>query len=363
MHPVLDLETDWAEANQNEALKQTLSEACFRCCLAHDNWTELAVITNKHNLLCSHRKRDQRLSFNGLCCLVNDNLTEPKVFEARVSSTNTSAANDIRSLQDLALCAIAKCPILFLIAFRQFTHFSFEALKFVELLTRCQRCHDVKTEMVHRTCGCLSSLGCKTDHSQASRGNFFRQLIHGHVRGSSHQNLAHILPSEVINQRGRCHGLASPRRPLNQTHRTLKYSCDSLNLTLIQRWETRSGEIFRIREFWVCDELLFNRVSQKFVIDITSDTGIVNGEIFEGILHAVEGRGFPNVLHDEVIGDFPWKLYPRIGIGPSPATIFLSISPLAFPPTTSSNRRTQFEFHLTINNILDITHCLPWRSI
>mmetsp|Transcript_11319 Transcript_11319/g.27845 ORF Transcript_11319/g.27845 Transcript_11319/m.27845 type:complete len:230 (+) Transcript_11319:1404-2093(+) len=210
----------------------------------------------------------------------------------------------------------------------------------------------------------LASFGSKANDPQSSCCNFLRQLIHGNVGGSSHKDLAHVLPGEVIHQRRGCYGLASPRRSLDQTHRTLKHGRDRLDLTFIQGRQAGSGEIVRVGELWVGDELLFHGVAQQFVIDVARDARIVDGKIFESILHAIERRGFPDVLDDEVVGDLIRNLRPRIGILPAAAAVLFAVPPLALSPAPAGgDGGTQFEFHLAVDNVLDVAHPLPRRSV
>mmetsp|Transcript_23297 Transcript_23297/g.50936 ORF Transcript_23297/g.50936 Transcript_23297/m.50936 type:complete len:200 (-) Transcript_23297:1238-1837(-) len=118
MHSVLDLQTDGTSPDQDQAFKKTLRQTCFRCRLAHHHRPQLTVISNENNLLGTIGNRNQCFCFDSLCCFVDQDLTEPEVFETRISGTNACTANYIRRLENLALRAISQRTVFFLIPFR-----------------------------------------------------------------------------------------------------------------------------------------------------------------------------------------------------------------------------------------------------
>lgn len=50
VHAVLDLQTDWPDSQNHQALKQRLRKPCFSCLLAHDHRAQLTVITHQNQL-------------------------------------------------------------------------------------------------------------------------------------------------------------------------------------------------------------------------------------------------------------------------------------------------------------------------
>ena len=103
MHTVLHLQTDWLYAEVHEPFEERLCQTGRSGLLARDDRTELAVVTDEHDLLGPEHDRDQALRLRGLCRLIDDDLTKTKVPEARISRTDTGARDDIGSLQELAL--------------------------------------------------------------------------------------------------------------------------------------------------------------------------------------------------------------------------------------------------------------------
>merc|ERR1712159_607864 len=102
MHTILYLQTNGSCPNQDQSFKHTLCETSLCGLLAHDYWTQLTVVTDEHNLLCTHRNWNQSLCFNGLCSFINEHLAKTKILEAGISCANTSTANHIRCLQDFS---------------------------------------------------------------------------------------------------------------------------------------------------------------------------------------------------------------------------------------------------------------------
>ncbi len=62
MHAILHLQTNWAVAKDDQALKQRLGETSSGCLLVHDNGAELLMIANEHDLLTAKHQR-----YHALC--------------------------------------------------------------------------------------------------------------------------------------------------------------------------------------------------------------------------------------------------------------------------------------------------------
>mmetsp|Transcript_1843 Transcript_1843/g.3621 ORF Transcript_1843/g.3621 Transcript_1843/m.3621 type:complete len:259 (+) Transcript_1843:213-989(+) len=149
MHAVLDLQTNRAISNQHQAFKERPCETRLGCRLVHYNGAQLAMITDKHNLLCPHHDRNQSFSFNRLRSFVQQNLTKAKLFQTRITSTHTSTANHICGLENFTFRLISQGTVLLLIAFLEFTNFVSQALQFLKLVSGSERRHDVQTQMIH----------------------------------------------------------------------------------------------------------------------------------------------------------------------------------------------------------------------
>lgn len=50
VHAVLDLQTDWPDSQNHQALKQRLRKSCFGRLLAHDHRAQLTVVTHQDQL-------------------------------------------------------------------------------------------------------------------------------------------------------------------------------------------------------------------------------------------------------------------------------------------------------------------------
>jgi len=76
MHTILNLKSDRSNTEANKSLKQTLVESSFCSLLAHNNRTELAMITNQNNVFCSLENRNESFWFSSLCGFINQYLGE-----------------------------------------------------------------------------------------------------------------------------------------------------------------------------------------------------------------------------------------------------------------------------------------------
>ena len=99
VHPVLDLQTNWANAKHNQPLKERLRETSSGSLLAHDHRAQLAVIANQDELATAQDDGDHAFWLRGLRALVNQHRAELHLGKARVTSTHSSAANHICGLK------------------------------------------------------------------------------------------------------------------------------------------------------------------------------------------------------------------------------------------------------------------------
>lgn len=51
VHSVLDLQTDWPDTQNHQALEQRLGQTCFSCLLAHHHRAQLTVVAHQDQLL------------------------------------------------------------------------------------------------------------------------------------------------------------------------------------------------------------------------------------------------------------------------------------------------------------------------
>mmetsp|Transcript_8625 Transcript_8625/g.24198 ORF Transcript_8625/g.24198 Transcript_8625/m.24198 type:complete len:252 (-) Transcript_8625:1092-1847(-) len=251
------------------------------------------MVADKDHLLGTHRYGNQSLRLDGLRRLIDQNLAEAEILETGITGSDARATNHIGRLQDLPLCTAAEGPPLPLIPIAQFTDLFLETLQLVEFVTGRQRGHNVQAKMVHRTGGLFPSLGGETDHTQTARGNLLRQLIYGDVTGCRHEDLAHPLLGEMIDEgRGR-HSLAGSWRSLDETQRTLQDLLHGLLLTLVERGKSGDRELSVVigrGDLDVGNPLLLDGMAQKAVVDVARDTGIVDGKGLERVLHPIERR-------------------------------------------------------------------------
>jgi hypothetical protein len=71
MHTILHLQADGLHARSDETLKQRLHKTRPSGFLAHDHWSQLAVITDKHDLLRSEDDGNETFWFSRLGALVD----------------------------------------------------------------------------------------------------------------------------------------------------------------------------------------------------------------------------------------------------------------------------------------------------
>lgn len=103
MHSVLDLKSDRSDSKTNKSLKQRLVKASLSGFLAHDYRPELAMVSNKNDVLSFLQNRKEGF---WLCCLssfIDKYLLEIEGFEALVESCDTSRTDDFCFLKDFSL--------------------------------------------------------------------------------------------------------------------------------------------------------------------------------------------------------------------------------------------------------------------
>ncbi len=103
MHAVLHLQTNGFHSSPDQALEQRLNQTRGSSLLAHDNRTQLAVVSNKHNLFGSENDGYEALRLCRLRTLVNQYFLERARRKARVAGADTRAAHDVSGHENLAL--------------------------------------------------------------------------------------------------------------------------------------------------------------------------------------------------------------------------------------------------------------------
>ena len=123
MHTILYLETYWSDSKANQPLKKTLIKSSFCCFFAHNNWTQLTMITNQYDVFCSLQYRYECLRFCGLSCFIDENLSEPYVSYSSIECSHTCSANHVCRFEYLILCLVNKIFQLFFLFLSEFTLF------------------------------------------------------------------------------------------------------------------------------------------------------------------------------------------------------------------------------------------------
>lgn len=204
-----------------------------------------AVRDNSH-LTAAQDHRYHALGLSSLGALVYQRVFEVHVGETGVARPHTSAADDVRMLQQFLLCLALQCSISLLIGRRQLPSFILEQLQFSELATptitiesgdgrrgealtaasdRVQYVPShipdliVQCEEAHVTGDGLSTLRRQPHHSQTGLVDLLSQLIDGNVTRGTDKYLLHVLLGEVVDNGGRCHRLTSARGTLDQIGR------------------------------------------------------------------------------------------------------------------------------------------------
>mmetsp|Transcript_29028 Transcript_29028/g.66729 ORF Transcript_29028/g.66729 Transcript_29028/m.66729 type:complete len:327 (+) Transcript_29028:1458-2438(+) len=280
-------------------------QPCLCCLLAHDYGPKLAMIANEDYLLGAHHDRNQALRFSCLSGLINQNLLEAEVLQARVTSTDACSANHICSLQEFTLGRCLKLLELLLIAVRELTHIILEREQLLELLVvRCiQVSHLVmQRQEVYAACNSLTALGTKTHHLQASLVQLLSQLVHSDVGWSTHKHLPLVLSSEPVHNCSACNRLSSSWRSLNEAQWILKCLSNSIHLGVVELWQVGGREVP-----WqgASYGLLFHIVTKKLVVKVARHTRVINSECSHGSLHTVKRGRLPHELDSETAVDIP----------------------------------------------------------
>ncbi|RUS20190.1 hypothetical protein BC937DRAFT_86211 [Endogone sp. FLAS-F59071] len=106
MHAILDLQADWPDSQDDQALEKRLAKTGAGSFLVHDDGPELLMIANKDGLFAAQDQWDHTFWFSRLRGFVDEDGAKLEFREAWVAGTNTSTANDIGVLQGKRLCKI-----------------------------------------------------------------------------------------------------------------------------------------------------------------------------------------------------------------------------------------------------------------
>ena len=123
MHSILDLKPDRPVLQDNETLKERLSEASPRGFLVHDNGAQLLVITDEdylsapkhqgyhtlYNTLVRQRvsrRMVTRTWFCGLSSFVDENCPELQFRQPGISRADTGATDDVGSTKNLSFALL-----------------------------------------------------------------------------------------------------------------------------------------------------------------------------------------------------------------------------------------------------------------
>ena len=120
MHAVLHLQSDWSYAEAHQSFEQTLVEARLRRLLAHDDRSELTMITNQNHMLRPLENRNQSFWLCGLSCFVNKYLSESDISYSSIESSNASSTNYICCFQYFIFSLMFEVFKLFFLFFCQF---------------------------------------------------------------------------------------------------------------------------------------------------------------------------------------------------------------------------------------------------
>ena len=99
-----------------------------------------------------------------------------------------------------------------------------------------------------------------------------------------------------------------PSTYLNETERLSEYGLDSRHLGVVEGNASGRGEPLG---HGVLEDLLLHLVTQQLVVQVGTDTGLVDCKHLESVLHSVKRGGLPHIVHSEVGGIRGDILAPR----------------------------------------------------
>ena len=99
-----------------------------------------------------------------------------------------------------------------------------------------------------------------------------------------------------------------PSTYLNETERLSEYGLDSRHLGVVEGNAAGRGEPLG---HGVLEDLLLHLVTQQLVVQVGTDTGLIDCKHLESVLHSVKRGGLPHIVHSEVGGIRGDILAPR----------------------------------------------------
>mmetsp|Transcript_56805 Transcript_56805/g.172959 ORF Transcript_56805/g.172959 Transcript_56805/m.172959 type:complete len:249 (-) Transcript_56805:1355-2101(-) len=248
------------------------------------------MVAHESDLLGPHHDGDKALRLGGLRRLVAQDLLEAEIREPRVARANACGADHVGCLQKLALGGILQLLELLFVAMRQLAELVFEREQFLQfLMVRRVEVANlvVQGQEVHAARHSLPALGAEPHDLEASFVQLLCQLVHRNVGRRAHQDLALVLPREVVDDRGARHGLPRAGRALDQVQRALHGLAHRVDLRVIQLWQVRRGEVARRLG---AQRLRLDVVPEELVVQVPGDAGVVNCKCPHARLHPVERR-------------------------------------------------------------------------
>lgn len=117
MHSVLNLKTNWADTQTDQSFKETLVQTCLGRFLAHNDWTQLAMIADKNYMFGTLEYGNQGLGLRGLCSFINKNLSKSEITNPAIKCCYTSRTNNICISQNFFLSLSLQVFELFFVFF------------------------------------------------------------------------------------------------------------------------------------------------------------------------------------------------------------------------------------------------------
>mmetsp|Transcript_60216 Transcript_60216/g.191291 ORF Transcript_60216/g.191291 Transcript_60216/m.191291 type:complete len:534 (-) Transcript_60216:584-2185(-) len=301
MHTVLHLQAERLHPQKDEALEHALAEPGLGCHFVGDDGPELAMVAHKHHLLGAHHERDQGLGLRALRGLVDEHDAEAQVGQAGVARAHAGRADHVGVLQDLSLRAPLERAVLLFIRRRKLPLLLLEHLQLAQLGLpgQLEVLHlVVEGEVLHGREDALAGLRTQADHFEPCHRDLFRELVDCHVGGRRHDHLPHVLLGEVVDQRGRRHGLPRPRRSLDEAEGAPERAPHGVDLRVVELREAwgreHPGHVGLHR--W---EGVGVAVTEKLVVNDAADAGLVQDERLECVLHAIHRHALPHEVDAE----------------------------------------------------------------
>ena len=261
------------------------------------------MITDKDHLLGSKDERNETLWLRGLSALINKHKAKAKslVGDARITSTNARAANDIGCLEELAFGRVFEALVALFVGRCELALVIAQGHELLQhgLVGRVEMAHlIVQRQVLHGAVHCLARFGTQTHHLEPSGVNLLRQLVHGHVGWRTHENLvARMQARQIVDNGSARHCLACSRRALNERQRTLKHLFHGQHLRRVELWQAFGVQLGR--QFDIKGGHL-HLVPEQLVVHKARHTLVVHGKRAQRRLHAVKRRGLPYKVHTKI---------------------------------------------------------------